>query len=275
VVGYGEQGQEQTFWPLYAAFDAPRAHERLGSNREGSAYYTVRRMHRVLSEKQRTLGPRTSYVGSELFLSLVDAQEAPYRHDLRQVGVTLLCTNRDLPLLMPVGVGSTDFTPEVSLPVQSVRCLAGPTRPRPSLSYGTGDVAWRLLNHLSLNYASLLDDSQRGGAAALREMLALYADLAEPHVRKQIDGVRSAGSRPITRPVATNGPLAFARGLEISLTLDEASFEGTGAFLLGAVLEDFFARYVSTNSFTETVVRTGDRGEIMRWPARIGRRQSL
>jgi type VI secretion system protein ImpG len=106
-------------------------------------------------------------------------------------------------------------------------------------------------------------------------MLSLYADLAEPHIRKQIDGVRSVAARPVTRPLVTNGPLAFVRGLEVTLNLDEASFEGTGAFLLGAVLEDFFARYVSVNSFTQTVVRTSDRGEIKRWPSRIGRRQSL
>jgi len=127
----------------------------------------------------------------------------------------------------------------------------------------------------NINYASLVDDPQRGGAAALREMLSLYADTAEPHIRKQIDGVQSAVARPVTRPVPTDGPLAFARGLEITMTCDESSFEGMGVFLLGAVLEEFFARYVSLNSFTETVLRTVDRGEIMRWPARIGRRQSL
>ena len=46
-------------------------------------------------------------------------------------------------------------------------------------------------------------------------------------------------------------------------------------FLLGAVLEQFFAKYVSINSYTETVVKTIGRGEIIRWPARIGRRQTL
>jgi type VI secretion system protein ImpG len=137
------------------------------------------------------------------------------------------------------------------------------------------ETVWRLINHLSLNYASLVDDANRGGATALREMLSLYADMAQPHIRKQIDGVRSAATTPVTRPVPTDGPLAFARGLEVTLTLDETSFEGTGVFLLGAVLEEFLARYVSMNSFTETVIRTLDRGEIMRWPARIGRRQSL
>jgi len=40
-------------------------------------------------------------------------------------------------------------------------------------------------------------------------------------------------------------------------------------------LDAFFAKYVSINSFTETVVRTVDHGEVMRWPARIGRRHTL
>ena len=46
-------------------------------------------------------------------------------------------------------------------------------------------------------------------------------------------------------------------------------------FLLAAVLEQFFSRYVSINSFTETVLKTPARGEIKRWPARIGRRHLL
>jgi type VI secretion system protein ImpG len=59
------------------------------------------------------------------------------------------------------------------------------------------------------------------------------------------------------------------------VTMDEAAFEGTGCFLLGAILENFFAKSVSINSFTETVIKTDRRGEIMRWPARIGRNQVL
>ena len=71
------------------------------------------------------------------------------------------------------------------------------------------------------------------------------------------------------------GPITFGRGLEVTVTCDESAFEGASVFLLGAVLEQFFAKYVSINTFTETVVRTLDRGEVMRWPPRIGRRRTL
>jgi type VI secretion system protein ImpG len=66
------------------------------------------------------------------------------------------------------------------------------------------------------------------------------------------------------------GPITFCRGLQITVTLDDAAFEGSGAFVLGAVLAHFFVQYVSINSFTETVIKTIGRGEIMRWPARYG-----
>jgi type VI secretion system protein ImpG len=154
-----------------------------------------------------------------------------------------------------------------------VRCLAGPTKPRPSHAHG--DTAWRLISHLALNYLSLADSDARQGAVALRELLALYGDRAEASIRKQIDGraFNSGGSRH--PPRADSGPIAFARGLEVNVTLDEGRSRGEGIFLLGAVLERFFAKYASINSFTETVVRSTERGEIMRWPARIGRRHTL
>jgi len=44
---------------------------------------------------------------------------------------------------------------------------------------------------------------------------------------------------------------------------------------IGAVLEQFFAKYVSLNSFTESVIRTQQRGQIMVWPAQVGKRQIL
>jgi len=266
VTGYGVGDEDrQEFLPFYAASD-------LTSGDDRGAYFTVRRDPRVLSAKQQRQGPRTSYVGGEVFVALVDANEAPYRHDLRQLGLETLCTNRDLPLTMPVGKSNTDFTLEVSAPVVSIRCLSGPTKPKPSPVFGPGDNAWRLVSHLALNYLSVTDQDERHGAAALRELLSLYSDYGEPAIARQIDGVRSVASSPVIRPVPTDGPMTFARGVQVTVTCDEESFEGTGVFLLGAVLERFFAKYVSLNSFTETVIRTVGRGEIMRWPLRIGRR---
>ena len=80
---------------------------------------------------------------------------------------------------------------------------------------------------------------------------------------------------PVHRRLPIPGPVTFGRGLQIVLTLEEGAFAGTGVYLLGAVLEQFFARYVSINAFTECVLATPSRGEIKRWPPRIGQRHLL
>lgn len=269
VEGHGTGTEEgQDFLPFYACND-------LSHHTEHRAFYTLRRERRVLSSGQRRHGPRTSYIGSECYISLVDTREAPYSGNLKQLSVRTLCTNRDLPLQMPVGKGKSDFTMDLSAPVESIRCISGPTRPKPSPAHAQGEVAWRLVNHLSLNYLSLMDNDERQGAAALRELLTLYSDKSDPAIRKQVEGVRTVSSQQVTRRIPIPGPIAFGRGLEITIEFDDAAFEGTGIFLLGSVLERFFARYVSINSFTETIVRSHERGEVMRWPVRIGQRQIL
>jgi type VI secretion system protein ImpG len=208
-----------------------------------------------------------------VYISFVDTATLAYSAELKQLGVEALCTNRDLPLHMPVGLSTSDFTMEKTAPCTSARCVGAPTSPKPSAA--EGEIAWRIINHLSLNYLSLIDTNDREGASALRDILRLYSDTGDLQTSKQVDGVKSISSRPITRRVTTSGAIAFARGLEVTITLEEAAFEGSGVFLLGAVLERFFARYVSINSFTETVVKTVERGEIMRWTMREGLRPIL
>ncbi|MCR9244811.1 MAG: type VI secretion system baseplate subunit TssF [bacterium] len=266
VTGHGTAAaDEQVFRPLYGTADTavPGLDQR---------FFALERRPRVLPAENREL-PRSSYIGGEVFLSVSDAEHAPYDPELVQLSVEVLCTNRDLPLEMPIGIGASDFTLEHAAPVESVRCLVGPTRPKPTIAHG--DVAWRLIDQLSLNHVSLLGDDPDRGAATLRELLALHGDLRDPHVRKQAHGVRSVRCEPVVRRLPTAGPLAFGRGLGISLELEESHFEGGSPFLFGMVLERFFARYVSLNSFTETALSTIERGEIAKWPPRIGNRQLL
>jgi type VI secretion system protein ImpG len=263
VTGYGtDLEQEEEFLPFYYA-GGP------GQDQDGGAYYATHRVPRTLSSREKRVGGRSpSYGGSEVFISLVDAKEAPYSADLRQLAVDTLCTNRDLPLHMSVGQGKNDFTMDISAPYESIRCVGVPAPPRPSCA--EGEVAWRAISHLTLNYLSLSDTDGGEGAAVLRDMMKLYGDAGDPQIRKQIDGVKSVSSKPIVRRIVTHGPVTFARGLELTVTFDESAFEGTGVFLLGSVLEQFFSKYVSINSFTETVIRTLERGEVMRWPMKTG-----
>ncbi|MEO8752429.1 MAG: type VI secretion system baseplate subunit TssF [Casimicrobiaceae bacterium] len=265
VLGHSpNESEPQAFRPFYGSITS--------DDRNFGRYYSMRREPRLLSDKARRNGPRTGYIGSEVFLSLVDQLEAPYSGDLRQLTVVARCTNRDLPLLMPSG-GRTDFTLVASAPVEGITILRGPTRPIPSLA--EREITWRLISHLGLSYLTLTDLDKEQGAVSLRRLLELYAALANPATRNQIEGVQGVSLRPVTRRAPRPGPLVFARGVEISLTLDETAFGGAFAFLFGRVLETFFARHVGLNTFTETVVHSLQRGELARWAPRPGERPVL
>ena len=272
VTGYGSQADEkQEFVPFYGLSSEDRQGDR-------SAYYTVQRKPRLTSSRQRAQGARSGYLGQELFLSLVDSEEAPFSSGLSQLGVSALCTNRDLPMQMPMGQKGGDFTLEINAPVDAIRCVAGPTRPGPTGSGSgpgetttTGEYAWNLISHLSLNYLSLIDQDQEEGASALREMLSLYSNYSTISER-QINGILSVSARAVTRRLPIPGPISFGRGLEITVVLEDAAFEAGGMFLFGSVLEEFFSKYVSINNLTETVVRSDRDIEIARWPVRMGTR---
>jgi type VI secretion system protein ImpG len=128
---------------------------------------------------------------------------------------------------------------------------------------------------LSLNHLGLVEEGAGRNGQSLREILSLFADLADSATERRIRGVRSVDSRPVVRRIRSRAGLGAARGIEITVTLEEKAFEGSGAFLLGAVLDRFFAEYAALNHFTQTVIRTVERGEIMRWPPRAGARRPL
>jgi type VI secretion system protein ImpG len=267
VVGHGiGTDSDQKFLPFYSAYSSDQ------ENTE-SAYYTTRREPRLVSATAKRRGPRSSYIGTEVFLALVDSGQAPFSGDLRQLSIQALCTNRDLVLQMPTGIGSSDLSLDVGAPVTSIRVVSGPSRPYAPLADGA--VSWRAISHLSLNYLSLAQSTPEQGAAALRDLLELYCASTDVSARRQIEGIRSVKVGRVVRRLRAPGPLAFGRGLEITLQIDELAFEGASAYLFGAVLDRYFARHVSINSFTETVLRAEGRGEINRWGVQWGARPTL
>ncbi len=259
VTGYGvAQVAEQSFQPLYASF-----HEASSSH---GAYYTVRREPRLLSARQRLEGPRSAYIGQEVFLSLVDPQNAPYSEDIRQLSVTALVTNRDLPTLLPGS--TTTWVLDAAGPAGRIETLRGPTRPVQRLA--RGDVGWAMVSLLTLNYLSIAGEDPKRAASALRTLLALHGPEQDTGWAKQIESIHWLEARAVVRRLPFPGPLTFGCGVEVTALVDELGFQGSSAFLMGSVLDRFFARHAAANSFCETVLRSASRGEIMRSAPRIG-----
>ena len=266
VVGHGAgEPAERRFVPLHSSWRGMAA--------APPAYFTLRREPRWRPAAQPGRHRLSGYAGGEVFLSLVDPAAPPYPEHLRRLSLRARCTNRDLPLLMRLGEGETDFRLEIAAPVAAIRCAKGPSAPAAPLA--PDEQAWRFIGQLALNHLSLLDLDGEQGAAALRELLGLHAGAADAGLRRQVDGLRAVRCEPVVARLPLPGPLCYGRGVGITLELDELAFEGGSAFLFGCVLERWFARHVTLNGFTETVLRTLGRGELMRWGPRCGSRTIL
>jgi type VI secretion system protein ImpG len=277
VEGVGADERERVrFEPFYAV-------DRRGEALRGRAFYALDRRPRLVAGPDGRGRPqRSAYLGSEVFLQLCDGEAAPWPHRLRRLDVVALCTNRDLPIHLPLPTGESHFTTELGAPLRAIRALGRLADPAPALVRGDeeetgphGFVAWRLAGLLAVAGSPLLDGEDGDGADALRALLALFASRAERARQREIEGVRALRGRRVTDRLPGPGPLCLGRGLELTLELDEAAFGEGSAFLLGSVLELVFRRWVALNGFVSTVVRSRERGELVRWPARIGSRHLM
>lgn len=179
------------------------------------------------------------------------------------LSIQLQCTNGRLPEALQVGDirHPTSDTPEF---VEFIN-LRPPT---PSILPTPGhNLHWKLLSHLCLNYHSLADTEN------LQALLSLYnfeenrdrpAFLAN---QNKIAGIQAVRTRAADRLVQR----VIMRGREILLDLRQDHFAGPGdLFLFGSILDHFFGLYASMNTFTQLVIKEVLKGEVYRWPERIG-----
>lgn len=253
--------QELVFRPMFQTLNQDEGNH--------GRYFSLRREGRLASDNARKYGTRTPYVGTDVFVSLVDQHEAPYAESLRYLSVQALMTNRDLPRLVPRN-GVSDLSVKDSLPLSSVGLVRPPSQPR--APFAQGETAWRLIRQLNFNYLPLMDMDARQGAQALRDMLRLFVGADDAIASKQVEGLIGSRITPVTRRLPGTGPLVYGRGVQCDITVDEDAFSGISPYLLGVVLEHYLARHVSINVFTQSRLESMQRGQVASWPVRMGTR---
>ncbi|MCI0151592.1 type VI secretion system baseplate subunit TssF [Paraburkholderia sediminicola] len=253
--------KELEFRPLYQTLN----------NDEGNhgRYFSTRRERRLMSDSARRYGTRTPYIGTEIFVSLVDQHEAPYGEHIRFLSVDALVTNRDLPGLVPRD-GVHDLTMAHSAPLASIGLIRAPTAPKAPCA--EREMAWRLIRQLNFNYLPLDDLDHRAGGQGLRDLLRLFLTGDDAEHQRQVESLVGVKTQPVTRKLPGTGPLVFGRGIECALTVDESGFSGVSPYLFGLILEHYLARHVSINSSTQTELHSMQRGRVARWPVRMGTR---
>jgi len=271
VTGFPDAGQPQEFRPFFSTSG-------FGARDDGSRrFYALNRTRREAPTTARGDAQLKQYRGDEVYLSLVDESCAPYAADMRRMSVKALVTSRHLPLYVGGESATSTLTAAVDLGCKSIRIAAGPSLPRGGAP--DGPRLWHIISHLSLNYLSLIDTDNGGGADAMRQLLSLYAPEDDRGSLRLADAVRAVEARPISGrlhappdPSGRPQPIVFGRGLEVTLTLDEGQ-ERTP--VLAAILDRFLAGYAGANSFTQLRVATLSGQERCLWPRRSGTRPVL
>jgi type VI secretion system protein ImpG len=256
-----EQGETVTYRPFYSI------DQTTGRSQREAFWHTTRKPSANKDD-----------IGTEIYINLVDRGWDPIMPATSTLDVRGLCTNRQLAAVLQRAGDQLNLEIEMAAPLAGIQCVRAPTLPqrppRRDFAY------WRLLSHLNLNHLSLIDNTQ--GAEALRDLLRLY-NFAEESGENQaemnslmIDGLISVKSRRVVGRIGDGAAAGFARGVEVTLDLDEDKFVGTGAFLFASVMERFLGLYTTMNSFTQLVAkaRQGDR-VIKKWPPRSGNKTLL
>jgi type VI secretion system protein ImpG len=200
----------------------------------------------------------------ETYISFIQSSGGSDLPQLETISMELTCTNRNLPRELAVGdiCIPADNMPEM-VSFRNITPVVPPFNPPLE-----GDILWRLLSNMSLNYIALTDIS------ALKAIIAAY-DFRARHDRprarileKILQGMVSISCRQADR--LHNG--LPVRGMRTRLVLDQRSFSCEGdMYLFGSVLNEFFALYATVNSFHQLIVVEAKREEEYLWPSRLGK----
>lgn len=201
--------------------------------------------------------------GTDTYVSFVtDAASREFPPD-ETISIELTCTNRELPTALRADDirEPTDSSP-AGITFRNI------VKPTSTIAPPMGrELHWRLISHMSLNYASLAD------ADRFRQLLRVYdfqsahdAQAAMAHQR-MLEGIVSLKSSYRERMIR-GAPI---RGLQIELELHEDHFAGEGdAFLFGNVIDRFLGLYVTLNSFSQLNLKLTRSGHRHAFPARWG-----
>lgn len=246
----------------------------VGSSPRDALYYTAKREQRGLTQQERRAGgTRFRYEGTETWLTYY---EPPDQEPAHLLFVRTLCSNRHLPEILPIAE-----TPFHLLDDRMVimRPQGPPTPPREAVAeveteaphrMRAGDNYWRLISLLSLSYRGFISADGKGNVEALREVLRLFSNVSDQLSEAQINALSKVTAAPCVRTIKRPDGYHPARGLEITLTFDDAIMEPATMITLGATLDRFLADYASINTFTQCVI-ANLKGKVLKtWPPRSG-----
>ena len=232
------------------------------TGRDGRAhhdFFSAHRRERLVNDSRNA---RSSYAGTEVFLSFAGDDWRNRWEEVRQFRAELLCTNRDLPLLIR-------YDSRLEAPADSVvkfaSFIALPSRPRNALiSEGTKED-WKKVGHIVFNLSSALWLPGEIPVEILKDMIRAYSIRSEEETERLADGITSIRTEPKMFRFIHQGCVFYENGWQMHLTLSEQQYAGTGYFIFAAVLRALLNSYTPLNSCVELIVHTDKRANVVTW----------
>ena len=211
---------------------------------------------------QRTAVPSEK---KETVLGLVGLDGRPATDTgIEQIVVDVTCSNGNLPRTMRSSANDGDLVNEQGALVSRIAMLSAPTEigrlPR------EGNSAWRFIALLAPHSIELT----RAGLVDLKRLFREFSHHSAGHANL-LDGLTNLSHR-VTQLWLPGKPMpSFARGLEVTLTVDEQVFAAASLSTFITVMDHFFVMHAPTTSFVQLVVMSANTGrEIRRCTPRPG-----
>ena len=215
--------------------------------------------HREQSLFNRKATQRSSYTGTEVFVSLTERDKSLF--DASQFSADLICTNRDLPLLLTEQMQLS----AAETAVQSASFTVMPTRPAYPLILTGGSSDWAKVAHIAFNLSGMLWQDGGTPLEMLRTLLGNYSIRSAEETERMTEGIVSVKSEPETFRFIRNGVVFFEPGWKVDCVLNEKSFAGTGLYIFTLVLKELFKSFTPINSLLEMKFSSQQSGHIATW----------
>ena len=229
-----------------------------GFEGEGSDRFVLHRRARLFDPAHS----RSSYHGTEIFVSLAGKGYDARHDEIRQIGAELRCSNRDLPLLLRK---EDPVSPPMDEPLADAKLADQPSSPFPPLVCGGAAADWEKVGLISLNLSSVLWRNGMVPADIVRRMVRTCIFDGESVAARLADAIAELRSTPRTFRFVSGGAPYFESGWRVDLVLKEDICSGTGVFIFARMLKELFFSYVPINTCIEFVVGTDKRKEMFRW----------
>jgi type VI secretion system VasI/ImpG family protein len=202
---------------------------------------------------------RSSYDGSEMFLTFSGRDKR--LDQAYQFAAETICTNRDLPLLLPEGVGLMAASPFI----KSCSFIARPSRPDYSGIEQGERSDFAKLSHLLYNLSAMLWQEGDFPLEMFKTLLRNYRFRGDEETGRIADGIVKIERRTMTFRFVEKGAVFFERGWKVDIHLNENAYAGIGYYFFAYTLAEMLRSFTPISSMLEISVYTQQSGYLGTW----------